>query len=158
MQEIVEYLTNNKKTISTMESCTGGYIANSITNIEGASNVIKFGAVTYSNEFKIKMGVDEEIINKYSVYSIETAKEMSKRIVLFTGSNYGVGITGKLNRIDENNKAGNDNEVFVSIYDKEKDMFYTSNIFVDKKTRKENKELVKDEFIKLFKGSVINGI
>ena len=158
MQEIVEYLTNNKKTISTMESCTGGYIANSITNIEGAINVIKFGAVTYSNEFKIKMGVDEEIINKYSVYSIETAKEMSKRIVLFTGSNYGVGITGKLNRIDENNKAGNDNEVFVSIYDKEKDMFYTSNIFVDKKTRKENKELVKDEFIKLFKGSVINGI
>ena len=158
MQDIVEYLTNNKKTISTMESCTGGYIANSITNIEGASNVIKFSAITYSNEFKIKMGVDEEIINKYSVYSIETAKEMSKRIVLFTGSNYGVGITGKLNRIDENNKAGNDNEVFVSIYDKEKDMFYTSNIFVDKKTRKENKELVKDEFIKLFKGSVINGI
>ena len=158
MQDIVEYLTNNKKTISTMESCTGGYIANSITNIEGASNVIKFGAVTYSNEFKIKMGVDEEIINKYSVYSIETAKEMSKRIVLFTGSNYGVGITGKLNRIDENNKVGNDNEVFISIYDKEKDIFYTSNIFVDKNTRENNKELVKDEFIKLFKGSVINGI
>ena len=158
MQDIVEYLTNNKKTISTMESCTGGYIANSITNIEGASNVIKFSAITYSNEFKIKMGVDEEIINKYSVYSIETAKEMSKRIVLFTGSNYGVGITGKLNRIDENNKVGNDNEVFISIYDKEKDIFYTSNIFVDKNTRENNKELVKDEFIKLFKGSVINGI
>ena len=156
MNELVKFLIKENKTISTMESCTGGFIANSITNIEGASNIIKFSAVTYSNEFKIKMGVDEKIINKYSVYSIETAKEMSKKIVLFTESNYGVGITGKLNRIDENNKVGNDNEVFISIYDKEIDKFYTCNIFVDKKTRSENKELIKDEFVKLFKNNVIS--
>lgn len=158
MQEIVEFLSKNNYTISIMESCTGGHISSSITNIEGASNIIKFSAVTYSNEFKIKMGVDKNIIKKYSVYSIETAKEMSKKIALFTNSDYGVGVTGKLNRIDENNIVGNDNEVFISIYDKNKDRFYSNNIFVNKKSRIENKEFVNDEFIKLFKGSVISGI
>ena len=91
---IVNKLINNNKTISTMESCTGGLLASSLTDIEGASEVIKFSAVTYSNEFKIKMGVSEKVINTYSVYSIETAIEMSKNISSFTNSNYGIGITG----------------------------------------------------------------
>ena len=73
MLEVVNLLKEQGKTISTMESCTGGSLVNSITNISGASDVIKFSAVTYSNEFKIKMGVDECVIDKYSVYSIETA-------------------------------------------------------------------------------------
>lgn len=60
MNEIVRSLKEKHKTISTMESCTGGGIANAITNIEGASEILKFSAVTYSNEFKIKMGVDEK--------------------------------------------------------------------------------------------------
>lgn len=45
-----------------MESCTGGGVANAITNIEGSSRVFMFGAVTYSNEYKIKMGVNRNII------------------------------------------------------------------------------------------------
>ena len=64
MKEIIEYLNKNHKYISTMESCTGGYLASSITNVSGSSLVFKFSAVTYSNEFKIKMGVDKEVINK----------------------------------------------------------------------------------------------
>ena len=103
MKDLVKLLIEKNKTISTMESCTGGGVANAITNVEGASNVLKFSAVTYSNEFKIKMGVDKSIIDKYSVYSIETANEMSKNISKFTNSDYGIGITGKLNRVDENN-------------------------------------------------------
>ena len=142
MKRIVEKLKENNKTISTMESCTGGGIANEITNIEGASEVLKFSAVAYSNEFKIKMGVSSEIIDKYTVYSIETAMEMSKNISVFTNSNYGVGITGKLNRIDKNNLFGSDNIVYMSIYDKELDKFYNYDIEVAKSSRKENKELV----------------
>ena len=142
MKRIVDKLKSLNKTISTMESCTGGCVANSITNIEGASEVIKFSAVTYSNEFKIKMGVSSGVIDKYSVYSIETAMEMSKNISNFTNSNYGVGITGKLNRIDINNLYGNDNKVFISIYDKDLDKFYNCDIEVNKESRKENKELV----------------
>ena len=54
-ENIVNKLIETEKTISTMESCTGGYIANCITNIPGASEILKFSAVTYSNEFKIKI-------------------------------------------------------------------------------------------------------
>ena len=142
MQRIIKELTDLNKTIATMESCTGGGVANSITNIEGASEVIKFSAVTYSNEFKIKMGVSKDIILKYSVYSIETAMEMSKNISVFANSNYGIGITGKLNRVDKHNMFGNDNVVFISIYDKDLDKFYNYQIEVDKHSRKENKDLV----------------
>ena len=147
MKEIIEDLINKNKTISTMESCTGGGVVNAITNIEGASEVLKFSAVTYSNEFKIKMGVNANIIEKYTVYSIETAMEMSKNISLFTNSNYGVGITGKLNRQDKNNKYGLDNKVYISIYDKELDRFYNYDVIVNKETRKENKQMIIDFII-----------
>lgn len=151
MKEIIEKLTKNNKTISTMESCTGGFLANEITNIEGSSEVFKFGAVTYSNEFKIKIGVDEEVINKYSVYSMETAISMAKTITSYTNSNYGVGITGKLNRVDKNNLFGEDNIVYICIYDRDSDTINTFQIKVDKETRKENKE----EVIKLVKEKLL---
>ena len=51
MKEIIEILIKNQETISTMESCSGGGIANAITNIPGASEVFKYGAITYANEF-----------------------------------------------------------------------------------------------------------
>lgn len=151
MKELIEILIKNKKTISTMESCTGGGVVNAITNIEGASEVLKFSAVTYSNEFKIKMGVNKDIIDEYSVYSIETAKEMAKNISLFSNSNYGVGITGKLNKVDKENPFGEDNVVFISIYNKDNDEYYNFSKEVQKKTRKDNKEIIIQEIIKELK-------
>ena len=142
MKIIINKLKEKNKTISTMESCTGGGVANAITNIEGASEVLKFSAVTYSNEYKIKMGVSSDIIDKYSVYSMETAIEMSKNISDFSNSNYGVGITGKLNRIDPNNLYGSDNIVYISIYDKDNNKFYNYDIEVKKQSRKENKDII----------------
>ncbi len=142
MKQIVEKLTEVGKTIATMESCTGGGVANAITNVEGASEVLKFCAVTYSNEYKIKMGVDSTIIDKYSVYSMETADEMSKNISKDANSDYGVGITGKLNRVDKNNPFGADNVVFVSVYERESGKYYHTSIEAVKASRAENKELV----------------
>ena len=142
MKRIIEKLTEKKKTIATMESCTGGGVANAITSIEGASEVLHFSAVTYCNEFKIKMGVSEKVIAKYSVYSMETANEMSKAITKFADSNYGVGITGKLNRVDKNNPFGEDNVVFISIYDRDNDKYYNAKVVATLKSRQENKELV----------------
>ena len=140
LNQIVKELTKREETISTMESCTGGGLANAITCVEGASQVLKFSAITYCNEYKIKMGVDAKVIDKYSVYSIETAREMAINISKFANSDFGVGITGKLNRADKKNNYGKDNEVFVSIYYKNK--YYDINLIVDKKTRKENKQIV----------------
>ena len=153
MKEIVEFLNKNNETISTMESATGGYIASSITNISGSSLVFKFGAVTYSNEYKIKMGVDKEIIDKYSVYSMECANDMSLKISKFTNSNYGVGVTGKINDYDPNNLVGDNATVFLSIYDRDNNKHYNKVIKVKNQTRVENKELIKNEFVKLFKES-----
>ncbi len=144
-KKIVLELIKRGETIATMESCTGGGVASAITNIEGASEVLKFSAVTYSNQYKIKMGVNADIINEYSVYSIETAHEMALNISKFANSDFGVGITGKLNRADENNHFGKDNEVFVSIYYKEN--YYDMKIKVDKKTRKQNKDIIIDKII-----------
>ena len=144
-KEIIEYLTEKEMTISTMESCTGGAIANAITSIEGASEVLKFSAVTYSNEYKIKMGVDPNVIDKYSVYSIETAHEMAKTISNYTNSNIGIGITGKLNRADVRNNYGKDNEVFISIYYNNE--FYDKTLVVTEPTRAENKELIIETII-----------
>lgn len=145
MEKLVNKLIELGKTISTMESCTGGSVVNSITNVEGASEVLKFSAVTYSNEFKIKMGVSSEIIDKYSVYSMETAMEMSKNISLFTNSDYGVGITGKLNRIDKANLVGEDNVIYVSIYIKDKDDYCNFELKAIKDNRIENKKLIVKE-------------
>ncbi len=139
MEKVIKKLIDKNKTISTMESCTGGYLASCITNVSGSSSVFKFGAVTYSNEYKINMGVDPNIINKYSVYSMETAIEMSRKICDFTNSDYGVGVTGKLNDIDPNNLYGKDNQVFVSIYSKDENKNYNIVIKVLNVTREENK-------------------
>ncbi len=143
MKEIVERIINESKTIATMESCTGGAIVNEITNIEGASEVLKFSAVTYSNDFKIKMGVDEEIINKYTVYSSEVAKEMSKKISDFTDSNYGIGVTGRFNRVDKANLVGgNSDTIYISLYDKDSDKYILEEVKAINDAREENKKIV----------------
>ena len=144
-KKIVLELIKRGETIATMESCTGGGVADAITCVEGASEVLKFSAVTYSNQYKIKMGVSADVINEFSVYSMETAHEMALNISKFANSDFGVGITGKLNRADVNNNYGKDNQVFVSIYYKEK--YYDMVINVDKKTRKQNKAVVIDRII-----------
>ncbi len=141
-EKIVKKLIKDKKTISTMESCTGGYLASEITCINNSSDVFKYGAVTYSNEYKEKMGVPKETIDTYTVYSIETAKDMAKAITDFTNSNYGVGVTGQINKQDDDNPYGEVGEVFISIYDRDEDKYYEYDIKTHKRTRKENKEAI----------------
>lgn len=155
MEDLIEYLKNSDFTISTMESCTGGYIASSITNISGSSLVFKFGAVTYSNEYKIKMGVNKDIIDKYSVYSMECAKDMARAISVYTNSDYGVGVTGKINDPDPNNNMGDNSTIYLSIYDKNNNKYIEKEIKALNQSRIDNKELIKNEFIDLFKNMII---
>ncbi len=147
MKNIVELLINKNKTISTMESCTGGAIANYITNIPDSSKVFAFSAITYSNEYKIKMGVDKNVIEKYTVYSIEVANLMAKTISMYTNSNYGVGVTGKLKKQDENNPYGDDDLVYLSIYDRECDKYYNERIKLKYDKRSDNKNQIINIFV-----------
>ena len=142
LKKIICKLSDSNKTISTMESCTGGSLASLITDISGASVVFKYGAVTYSNDYKIKMGVSREVIDKYSVYSMETAREMAKAISIFTSSDYGIGITGKLGEVDPNNLFGDNNRVFICIFDKENDKYIDLDTYVNSSDRVDDKKEV----------------
>lgn len=150
MERVVRELIEKGQTISTMESCTGGGIANAITNIPDASRVIKFSAVTYSNEYKIKMGVDSTLIDMYSVYSMAVAEDMAKKISEFAESDYGVGVTGKLKKSDPDNPQGEDDVVFLSIYDSNENMFYDTEVKLPYDDRAENKQEIIDIFVEKF--------
>ena len=141
-KKIVEKLNENKQTISFMESCTGGFLANSITNISGASNVLKVSLVTYSSEYKIKFGVDENVIKKYTVYSQKTSIEMAKNIAQFAKSNISVGITGELG-----NTLNNSPKVYYTVYFKDKNKYINKTITTTKNKRKDMKEeIAKKDF------------
>ena len=148
MRDVVNLLIEKKMTIATMESCTGGFVASSITDIDGSSSVLKFSAVTYSNEYKIKMGVSKEVIDKYSVYSINVAREMAKKISDFANSDIGVGITGKINRVDENNLFGDNNKIYYAIYDKNSDKYYEYELIAINDTRLNNKKYIMENISK----------
>lgn len=147
MTEVVKKLDELHKTISTMESCTGGRVASEITNISGASDILKFSAVTYSSEYKIKMGVSSETIEKYTVYSPNVAREMSKSISEFSNSNYGVGITGKMDVIKDKQKRLENNKIYISIYDKDNDIYYEEIVLGEYLNRVENKTKVVNAII-----------
>lgn len=90
-----EMLVNSKLTIATAESCTGGLLAGTLINYPGISSVFMEGAVTYSNEAKIKrLGVKEETLNKYGAVSEETAREMAEGISKASGTDIGISVTG----------------------------------------------------------------
>lgn len=142
MEKLVNLLKKNNKTISSMESCTGGYIANEITNVEGSSEIFKLGLVTYSNEYKEYFGVSKQIINEYTVYSNEVSREMAKVVCNIAKSDFSVGITGMLGVIDNNNKSDEINTVYISIYDKEYNKFSDYKIETIGKTRVEKKKYI----------------
>lgn len=142
MKEIIEILTKRKETISTMESCTGGMVANEITNIPGASEVFQLGIVSYSNHMKEKYGIDSKIIDQYTVYSMEVAKEMARLATVNGESDYGVGITGTLNGQDPNNPTDKMNMVYFAIYDQKEDTYIEQTMSVSSFDRVENKKMI----------------
>ena len=72
---------------------------------------------------------------------------MSKKISDYAKSTYGVGITGKINRADENNLSGKDNEIFISIYNSKNNTYTDMKITVPYKPRKEVKKLIVNDIL-----------
>ncbi|MBC7845487.1 MAG: competence/damage-inducible protein A [Flavobacterium sp.] len=88
-------LTQQKKTISTAESCTGGNIAQLLTSVSGASNYFKGSVVSYATETKISvLGIPEELIKEHSVVSAEVAKQMAVNIKKIMKTDYAIATTG----------------------------------------------------------------
>ncbi len=144
---VVKKLIENNETISSMESCTAGYFATTLTNVDGSSSILKYSAITYSNEFKIKMGVPKEIIDKYTVYSVETSKSMAEEISKFSSSTYGVGITGQIGRLDPTNNTGNLNEIFVTIYNSKTNDYHSFKVNTKSHNRLDCKKEIVDKVL-----------
>ena len=142
MMKAVNKMIEKNISISSMESCTGGLFASTITDISGASAIFPGSFVTYSNAGKTRCGVDEEIINKHGVYSIEAAKAMAKACSTFYRTDIGVGITGTLGRIDPNNADSQSGIVYYAfLYE---DKFYAFRLEIPKacQTRNDMKKYI----------------
>ncbi|MGZ3750083.1 MAG: competence/damage-inducible protein A [Mucilaginibacter sp.] len=92
---ILNYMAANSLTLSTAESCTGGYIAHLITQHPGSSKVYFGGAVSYSYELKESiLGVKNETLWQHGAVSQETVTEMVEGALLNFKSDYAIAVTG----------------------------------------------------------------
>ncbi len=78
-EHVVALLKEQKMTMTTVESCTGGMVSAKITDVPGSSQVFKFGFVTYSNRAKRKLvNVRKKTLKSFTAVSAQTAEEMAK--------------------------------------------------------------------------------
>jgi nicotinamide-nucleotide amidase len=93
--ETVRLLTRKKKTLALAESCTGGFIANGITNIPGASEIFLGGIIAYSNEVKGKfLSVRSTTLKKFGAVSENIAREMAEGARKKFGADFAIAVTG----------------------------------------------------------------
>lgn len=92
---LAELLIKKNMTIAVAESCTGGLLSATLVNYAGISKVFIDGAVTYSNEAKIKrLGVKKDTLDKYGAVSSKVAAEMAEGIAKTANTNIGLSTTG----------------------------------------------------------------
>ena len=94
-QKIVRLLVKKRLKISFAESCTGGLLSSTITQISGSSKVFTIGLVAYSNQSKINtLKVPKNTIRKYGAVSYETCLSMVKNLNKISKTNISVSVTG----------------------------------------------------------------
>jgi nicotinamide-nucleotide amidase len=99
-------LTQQGKTISTAESCTGGKIAQMLTSVSGASHYFRGSVVSYATDTKVTvLGVSQTTIEEYSVVSAEVAKEMAIGIQKIMKTDYAIATTGNAGPSKEEGKS-----------------------------------------------------
>ena len=87
-------LTEKGLTLAVMESCTGGLLASTVTDVPGSSGYFKGGMVSYTNEAKIAYGVSAGLIAEHGAVSPEVAADMARAARERLGADIGVGVTG----------------------------------------------------------------
>ena len=92
---VVKFLMQNTKSLALAESCTGGLLADRITNVPGASEVFRGGVVSYSNAAKEKfLGVQRATLQEHGAVSAAVAREMAMGAREKFGSDFAIAITG----------------------------------------------------------------
>ncbi len=113
--DVTKALIGLNRSIATMESCTSGTVASLISDTEGASAIFKGGLITYCNEAKNRYGVAEEVIDRYGVYSVETAEAMAEACRKAFSADLGIGVTGSFRNADPANADSVPGEVCYAI-------------------------------------------
>jgi nicotinamide-nucleotide amidase len=94
-QVVVDYLHQQKKCVSTAESCTGGLVVHLLTKVPGASGEVKGGFVSYTNEIKEHLvGVPKETIETYGAVSSQTARELAEQTKQQFQTDFALSVTG----------------------------------------------------------------
>ena len=94
-ENIAKTLINTEKTLAIGESCTGGLLANRLTNIPGSSGFLKFSVVAYSNEAKSRfLKVAPRMISRHGAVSSPVAAAMAQGARKVFNTDFGIGITG----------------------------------------------------------------
>jgi len=94
-QKLISLYEAEGRKIVTAESCTGGLIAGTLTNIPGSSAVVERGFVTYSNDAKIEvLGVPTELIEEFGAVSDRVAEEMALGALDFSRADIALSVTG----------------------------------------------------------------
>jgi len=92
---VVRLLKQRKQTVATAESCTGGLIANRITNVSGASEVFLAGYITYANAAKSDvLNIDPKLIDKHGAVSEPVARAMAEGARNRAAATHGLATTG----------------------------------------------------------------
>jgi nicotinamide-nucleotide amidase len=87
-------LTRHGMTLAVMESCTGGHLANMITDEEGSSAYFRGGIVAYSKELKLASGVDPDILERFGTVDAQTALAMARAARERLGADVGLATAG----------------------------------------------------------------
>jgi nicotinamide-nucleotide amidase len=94
-KKIGKILTKHNWTLSSAESCTGGYLASKITDVAGSSNYFSNGYITYSNESKFQdLDIPINSLEEFGVYSGKTAELMAEGVRNKTNTTFGIATTG----------------------------------------------------------------
>ncbi len=93
-QVVGDLLRQKGLTLATMESCTGGRLADLLTDAPGSSDYFKGGLVAYSDEMKVAFGVAPELITQHGAVSSAVAEAMAVAARSCLGTDIGIGITG----------------------------------------------------------------
>ena len=103
-------------TFATMESCTGGLLASSITDVPGSSDYFMGGLVLYGNDLAIADGVLAEVIERHGIASQESAEAMAQAARQQFGADIGIGVTGVINPDEAGNRPVTPSEPWGTVY------------------------------------------
>jgi PncC family amidohydrolase len=94
-QQIGNRLRNRKLTLAVAESCTGGLLGDTITDVPGSSDYFLGGVLAYSNQVKQSLlGVKAETLETYGAVSSQCAAEMAQGARRLLGSDVALSVTG----------------------------------------------------------------